>query len=99
MAVKTETDIRTTIKEYIDGWGGQYSSWYVGIAANPRDRLFSDHGVNEEGAWIFDSCASSAAARHVEEYFINLGCDGGTGGGDESTKAVYAYMKQSHTNP
>jgi len=28
-----------------------------------------------------------------------LGTDGGTGGGDDSTSSVYAYKKNSHTDP
>ena len=38
-------------------------------------------------------------ARNVEAVLLKLGCDGETGGGDESTTYIYAYLKSSNTNP
>ena len=98
---KTEEQIKTDIKEHIKKRGGTYSGWYVGIAADPKDRLFNDHGVHENGdAWIYREAESTRAARSVEEYFIDtLGTDGGSGGGGPNTKSVYAYKKNSHTDP
>ena len=97
----SEAEIKAEIKEYMDKWGGSYASWYAGIAADPRVRLFNDHGVHEKGdAWIHRPCGSADIARSAEDYLINtLGCAGGGGGGDENTKQVYAYKKSSHTNP
>jgi len=96
----TKESIKTDIKTYIQKNGGVYSDWYVGIASDPRDRLFNDYNVNENGgAWIYREAESSSAAREVEEYFVNtLGTDGGSGGGDYSTKYVCAYKKTSSTN-
>lgn len=98
---KNEWEIRREIKEYIGKWGAPYSSWYVGIAEDPKERLFDDHGVKEKtDAWIFRYAEDVETARRIEKYFVDtLGTDGGTGGGDENTKAVYAYKKNSHTNP
>ena len=97
----SEEQIKKDVKDYIEGNGGKYSSWYVGIADNPRERLFDGHGVKEEGdLWIYRTAESSTEARRIEKYFVEqLGTDGGTGGGDEKTKAVYAYLKNSHTSP
>lgn len=97
----SEAEIKAEMKAYIDKHGGPDSSWYAGIAADPKDRLFNDHGVHEKGdVWIHHPCASADIARSVEDYLINtLGCDGGGGGGDENTTAVYAYKKSSHTDP
>ena len=48
---------------------------------------------------IFIQCTSSAAARSVEKTFLDHGCDGGTGGGDDDAIYVYAYLKTSETEP
>jgi hypothetical protein len=75
-----------------------YSEWYVGVAADPRDRLFNGHAVNEQtDKWIYDWCSTSAEAREIEQYFIGQGTQGGPGGGDTTTRSVYAYKVASHT--
>jgi len=56
--------------------------------------------VNERnGNWIFRPTSSSATARNIERYFLDLGMDGGSGGGDYLSKAVYCYKKTYLTNP
>ena len=87
------------IKGHIEGNGGRFSSWYVGIAADARDRLFDDHSVREEGdAWIFRRAQSSAIAREIENFFVDTkGTKGDPGGGDEKSRFVYAYKIKSHT--
>ena len=51
-------------------------------------------------AWIYRESSSHIIARKIEAYFIEqLGTDGGTGGGDDDAKYVYAYKKKAHTNP
>lgn len=112
MAVMTTTaqQVVNEIEEYMRPFGGYYSDWYVGVASDPRQRLFVDHRVREKDtivngvrqpcdAWIFRECKDDAAARSVEDYFLGKGCDGGPGGGDRSTRHVYAYRKARHTNP
>lgn len=96
---KSGAVIKKEIRDHIKSRGGAYSDWYVGIATAPRERLFNDHNVDEQnGRWIYRACESSAAAREIEDYFVNtLGTDGGLGGGDELTKSVYAYKKTSYT--
>ena len=90
--------IVSDIKKYVDGWGGNYGEWYIGIASDPRTRLFNDHAVQEKGgAWIYRDCASSKIAREVEDHFIALGMKGGPGGGDATTKFVYAYKITPNT--
>lgn len=97
----SETEIKQAIEGHMAKCGGTYREWYVGIAADPRDRLFNGHGVREKGdAWILRRAESAEVARRVERYFVKtLGTDGGPGGGDASTKAVYAYKKNAHTSP
>ncbi|MEK7616663.1 MAG: hypothetical protein AAB414_01265 [Patescibacteria group bacterium] len=42
---QTNQVIIAEIKAYMAQGGGSYSDWYVGIAADPRQRLFNDHSV------------------------------------------------------
>ncbi len=96
----TVFQVISKIEQYMAIKGGHYADWYVGIAADPRQRLFSDHNVREIGDWwIYEDCGNDTAARQVEDYFLNKGCDGGPGGGDHATRYAYAYRKAAHTNP
>lgn len=95
---KARTEIIADVTNYVRDCGGEYSDWYAGIAATPQDRLFNDHGVQEKGdSWIYRECSGSETARGIEEYFLDRGMDGGTGGGDATTKYVYAYRKSAHS--
>lgn len=98
MAAAKQTAI-ADIRTYIEQRGGAYREWYVGIATDPRARLFRDHGVGENGDfWIYRECESSLVAREVKEFFVRiLGADGGVGGGYASTQSVYAYLKTPRT--
>jgi len=88
------------IEDYVSKCGGSFSSWYIGIAEDPRDRLFNQHNVNEKNDnWIYRPTPSSEIARNVEQHFLDLGMDGGSGGGDYLSKAVYCYIKTYSTNP
>lgn len=75
------------------------ANWYVGIATNPRNRLFNEHNVNEfVGKWIYNSNPiSEIDARDTEKYLLNnYSFRGGTGGGDHP-QYVYAYRITSYT--
>lgn len=88
------------IEDYVSKYGGYFSSWYIGIAEDPEDRLFNQHNVNKKNDnWIYRPTSSSATARNIEQYFLGLGMDGGSGGGDYLSKAVYCYKKTYLTNP
>ncbi len=96
--VETINKVAAEIDAHIRQCGGNYREWYVGIASNPRNRLFNDHNVDEKnGAWIYRDAGSDTAARRIENYFLTKGCKGGDGGGDASTKYVYAYRITSTT--
>jgi len=99
MAAQVRKVVKQEIKQFIDDQGRNYSDWYVGIAANPRDRLFNGHCVDKDrDTWIYRECMSCDAARDVEAYFTNaVGTCGGPGGGDNSTCYVYAYIIKPHT--
>ena len=88
------------IKSYMDARGAPYSGWYVGISANPWERLLLGHGLRIDNPCRFWDCGSDRIARLVERQILNeLGTDGGTGGGDSEPAFVYAYLKGPHTNP
>jgi len=88
----------TDITKYMNDGGGAPSAWYAGVATDPRQRLFNDHNVNEaRDRWIFRTCNTDEEARRVEDALIRMGCKGGAGGGDASTRAVYLYRIAPHT--
>jgi hypothetical protein len=98
---KSKQEIIDDLKAYMKEWGGTWGSWYVGITADPRTRLFVEHKVNERsGRWIYRQAASNLIAREIEQYFINtLRTDGGPGGGDATARHVYSYKKTIGTKP
>ncbi len=88
----------TKIVAHIDSQGYAYSEWYCGIATDWEDRLFNEHKVPKKGhARITKKCHNDDDSRIVETALVKLGCDGGPGGGDESSVYVYAYLKGSMT--
>jgi len=93
-----QQEIISAFNVYMGARSTSYNEWYVGVAADPRQRLFNDHAVSEHAdAWIYDSCSSTREAREIEHYFITQGTRGGPGGGDADTKSVYAYKITSRT--
>ena len=97
MTVTSELDARLEIKAFIDRSRAPYSQWYVGITADPDERL-REHGLQEADWYIVRRLASAEAARRVAEALLKLECDG-TAGDDETATAVYAYWKRGHTTP
>ena len=89
------------IQKYINANNGvtDHYGWYVGITDDPKRRLFQDHKVNENGGnWIYGPASSHSAAREIERHFLDLGCNGGSGGGDSSSIYVYAYKITWYTH-
>lgn len=88
------------IEKYVMANGGDFRQWYVGIAEDPRSRLFTDHGVAEVGgAWIIRDAGSRNVADQIEEYFTEVrNMQGGPGGGSEGSIYVYAYLITTGTN-
>ena len=80
--------------------GSPPKNWYVGITSDIENRLFGDHNVPKKDHWrIHRKAFTSNDARAVEKAFLDYGCDGGAGGGDDTATFVYAYLKASVTNP
>jgi len=92
--------VQEEIVAHINKQGSPYSVWYCGIASDWKDRLFNDHQVPQRDHWyIARQCYNDTDARNVERALLDLGCDGGGGGGDRTTVNVYAYLKSRETNP
>ncbi len=98
--MEDKATIKTIIQIFIKMNGNKPSDWYVGIASDSKKRLFEEHKVKEEDtmSYIYEDCGTDEIAREIEDYLVNtFGTDGAPGGGDESTKFVYAYKKTSST--
>jgi len=94
-----ESSVVNDIVGYIRRTNTSPVEWYVGIAIDAQARVFEEHGVNKDvDYWIYRECFSADAARRVERYFItNYQTDGGSGGGSDASRFVYAYKKERHT--
>ncbi|MFA5749744.1 MAG: hypothetical protein WC895_00785 [Candidatus Shapirobacteria bacterium] len=99
MFSEDELRIISEIKNYAGNYQSYWKDWYIGIASDPEQRLFTDHSVNQKtDIWIYRICQNADSARKIEEYLINsLKTKGDTGGGDNTTKFVYAYLTTSHS--
>ena len=87
------------IVAHIKQEGSAYSLWYAGITSDWKDRLFDDHNVSRNGWYAVRRCSTDDRARSVEQALLDIGCDGGPGGGDDSSVFVYAYRITSTTDP
>ena len=97
---KSKKQIIDELDEHIVSRGGGYSSWYAGITESPKDRVFGDHKVDEnKDKYAWRTAESDKIAREIEKHFLDLGCDGGPGGGDSDAKVVYVYKKSNRTDP
>ena len=97
--MSTARDIVGDLEDYVAACGGKWEQWYVGIAADAQDRLFSDHNVSrKDDAWIYRTASTSTIARAVERYLLDThGGKGGPGGGDDDTCMIYAYRITAYT--
>ncbi|MEK7118928.1 MAG: hypothetical protein AAB889_00225, partial [Patescibacteria group bacterium] len=94
-----ESSVINDIVGYIRRTNTPLTEWYVGIAEDAQARVFEEHGVNKDvDYWIYRECFTVDAARRVEQYVIaNYQTDGGSGGGSDASRFVYAYKKERHT--
>jgi predicted GIY-YIG superfamily endonuclease len=96
---KTKKEVHDYIIKYIKDNGGEFTKWYVGIAEDVKDRLFTQHKVDEKNSlWVYSKADSADDARAVEKSIIdNYKTKGDTGGGSDKTKYVYAYKITNDT--
>lgn len=94
----TKNSIISDFEKYVGN--DDYFDWYIGITNDIDRRLFGEHKVEKkQDRWIHSPADSKDVAQEVEEYFLNKGMDGDTGGGNDDTAHVYAFKKNSHTDP
>ncbi|MBN1118660.1 MAG: hypothetical protein JXA77_15725 [Bacteroidales bacterium] len=88
-----KAEIKGDIIAYVSKNGNGKYGWYVGIVADPKDRLFNEHNVSEKyGLWIYSPADNSQVARDTEIDLIEeLNAKGASGGGSDDTTFVYAY--------
>lgn len=89
----TKEEIIAKITEYFSfNAFSDYSDYYVGITNDVNRRLFSEHNVSEKkDYWVWCQAENKEIAKEVEEYFLDLGMEGDTGGGTDETVVVYCY--------
>jgi len=75
------------IKAINDVIGTAYSAWTCGITNDPARRK-GEHG--NPVAWRDWLASSEEVAREVEKHFLDKGCKGGAGGGD-NPKHIYVF--------
>lgn len=86
---KDYNEIIVDIHRFLSKLGGYYSDYYVGITNDIERRLFDEHKVINN--YIYRTGKSDEITRAVEKYYLDKGCKGGAGGGDEDSKIVYCY--------
>ncbi len=92
MTTVSYDDLVANLDAFIRTNKGGYSAYYIGITKDIKARLFGYHKVNKDlNICTCYKANSDKIARDVEQYFLAKGCDGGTGGGDESATFVYCY--------
>jgi len=93
----TANGIATAIDRHLAAYGGSYSAWYVGVTADPNDRLINGHNADgHNNAARYWDAGSEQTARSIERFFIQKGVQGGTGGGD-APRYIYVYKMSQAT--
>lgn len=90
---KTFYEIITDFDAHLQKSSKQYySNFYVGITNEIERRLFTEHNVSKDNAWwIYSVAINKATAQKVEEYYLDKGMEGDTGGGTDDSVYVYCY--------
>lgn len=92
----TAREIYDEILRYVGA--SAFASWYVGITNDIDERLFGYHKADRQfGAWYHAPAINAVHSRSVEAALLQLGFDGGGGGGDHSAVHVYAFRKDQGT--
>ena len=90
----TKQQILNEIKTHIQGNGGEYSDWHVGVCSNIRHNLSGQ--AKAKHLFISRQAYSSYVAAEVQDYFINrLGTNGSIDADTDNADIVYAYKKSA----
>jgi len=95
-----EDEIRAAIEASVDASGGGFSEWFIGVAADPDQRLFAHHRVRKYGDWwLRRRAVSREAALAVYCYFTRARGMAGEVEDHPAADSVYAFRKEPHTSP
>ena len=99
MTMATKVQIIADINSHLQKSKKQYySDFYIGITNAIERRLFGEHKVSKEnGWWIYCVADTKAVAQAVEEFYLDKGMKGDTGGGNDDTIYVYCYEITNYT--
>lgn len=99
MGRKSKSEIIKDILGHLNKSPKQYySDFYIGITNDIERRLFGEHNVSKQnGWWIWREAIDKETAQEVEEYFLEQGMQGDTGGGNNETIYVYCYEVTNYT--
>ena len=90
---QTSKEIANAIEEHLKKSSAKYySDFYIGITNDIERRLFGEHNVPRSNYWrIHNEAINKEHAQDVEEYFLEKGMVGDTGGGNNDSVWVYCY--------
>lgn len=95
----TKTQIIAAIDAHLQkSFKQYYNDFYIGITNDIDRRLFIEHNVDKNNAWwIYRDAVDKATAQAVEEYYLDKGMEGDTGGGTDDSTYVYCYQISNST--
>ena len=65
--------IKFEILAYIKEFGGDFSEWYVGIAADPKGTMFQTHKVHQDDdIWLHKQALTFTACKTIQKYFLDI---------------------------
>ena len=97
MEIKSKQEIYDAIVLYLFNNGGVFSDWFVGVTADPENRLFNEHKVNKEkGLWIYRKASCLKDALIVKEALVtSQKINAVSSTTNRSSVYVYAYKKKN----
>jgi hypothetical protein len=98
---KSKFQIIADVEAFVFKHGGSFKEWYVGAAAEPRDKLFDVHKFQRKvDVGLIRTAPTWEQAREVVAFFVtSFGAKGDPGTVTESDVHVYAYKTAPHTHP
>ena len=93
-------EIIKDIESYIARIGGNEFSWYIGIASNVGQALFTQHSVNRvNGAWTYREINDGESFKGFIESLRAAGYDVAPGINEQPGNFVYVFLKTEDTTP
>jgi hypothetical protein len=67
---KSAIDIISDIVFYMKNLDIPFNEWYVGVTANPSQKLFAEHHVSIDADWIFRDAGDYETAKTIQDQLI-----------------------------